>query len=221
MIDWFTSDATWIFSLAILIMLGLGLLELIGLLMGISASGWLDDFFNVDTDADADAGIHVDGFVHGLLGWLHLGRVPFLVLLVILLSAFGISGLTLQWLLPSLLGFSLPVLIAALPALVVAVLATRLIGGFFARILPKEESSAVSRDSLIGRVAIIMGSNQAKVGLASEARVRDAHERTHYVLVEPEEPFDHLDGGSEVLLVRQKGARFMAIPNPHAGIMGA
>jgi len=220
MIGWFTSDATWIFSLAILIMLGLGLIELISLMMGASLSGWFDDFFDVSVDADTE--IHVDGFANSLLGWLHLGRVPFLVLLVILLSVFGVSGLVLQWLLLRFFGFCLPVLVAALPALVVAVSATRVIGGLFARILPKEESSAVSQDSLIGRVAVITGTNQAKVGLASEARVRDAHERVHYVLVEPEEPFDYLNGGSEVLLIRRKGGtRFMAIPNPHAGIMGS
>jgi membrane protein implicated in regulation of membrane protease activity len=218
MIDWFTSDSAWIFSLAILIMLGLGVIELIGLMMGASLSGWFDDFFDVGIDADAE--IHVDGFVDSLLGWLHLGRIPFLVLLVMFLSAFGISGLAMQWLLLSLIGTSLPALVATLLALAVAVSATRVFGGLFARILPKAESSAVSRDSLIGRVAVITGTNQAKVGMAGEARVKDAYDRTHYVLVEPDEPFDHLNGGAEVLLVRRKGARFTAIPNPHAGIMG-
>ncbi|MDR2881773.1 MAG: YqiJ family protein [Azoarcus sp.] len=215
MIDWFASDATWVFSLAILIMLGLGLIELIGLMMGASPSGWVDDFF------DVDVGVHAGGGIDNtLLGWLHLGRVPFLVLLVIFLSAFGVSGFALQWALRDLFGASLPILIAVLPALVVAVSATRVVGALFARIVPKEESSAVSRDSLVGRVAVITGTSSAKVGLASEARVKDVHERTHYVMVEPEEPFNHLNGGSEVLLVRRKGARFMAIPNPHAGIMG-
>ncbi|MCL2021367.1 MAG: YqiJ family protein [Betaproteobacteria bacterium] len=213
MIDWFISDATWIFSLAILVMLGLGLLELIGLMMGASPSSWFDSFFDTDIDAGAD------GIDHSLLGWLHLGRVPFLVLLVIFLAAFGVCGLALQWLLRDIIGVALPALIAAIPALVVAVPVTRVVGGLFARILPKEESSAVSRDSLVGRVAVITGKNPATAGLASEARVKDAHERTHYVLVEPEEPFEQLNGGSEVLLVRRRGARFMAIPNPHAGIM--
>ena len=213
MIDWFISDATWIFSLAIIVMLGLGLIELIGLMMGVNPSSWLDSSFDTSIDTGT---IGID---KSLLGWLHLGRVPFLVLLVILLAAFGIIGLVLQWLLQDIFGFSLHALIAAVPALIVAVPVTRAVGGLFARILPKEESSAVSRDSLVGRVAVITGKNPAKVGLASEARVKDVHERTHYVLVEPEEPFDHLDGGSEVLLVRRRGARFMAIPNPHAGIM--
>jgi hypothetical protein len=215
MIDWFFSDATWFFSLAILIMLGLGFFELIGLMIGASPSGWFDDFFGVDIDS----GIHTDGIGDALLGWLHLGRVPFLVLLVILLSAFGISGLFLQWLLLSFFSVSLPALITALPALAVAVWAARVFGGLFARILPKEESSAVSRDSLIGRVAVITSTSPATVGLASEARVKDAYEHTHYVLVEPEAPYERLDGGSEVLLVRRQDARFMAIPNPHSEIM--
>ncbi|MCL1861171.1 MAG: YqiJ family protein [Proteobacteria bacterium] len=219
MANWFYSDSTWVFSLAILIMMGLGVLELIGLILGASLSGLVDNSF--DVDADINTGIHVDhvdGIDHGLLGWLHLGRVPFLVLLVILLSAFGASGLILQWSQLAFFGAALPIPVAIVPPLFIAVLSVRVFGGLFARILPKDESSAVSRDSLIGRVAVT-GANSARTGLACEARVKDSHEGTHYVMVEPEEPYESLNSGAEVLLVRRKGARFMAIPNPHSGIM--
>jgi|GEM_PF-45328 len=210
MIDWFTSDTNWIFSLSILIMLGLGLLELIGLVFGGNFSGWFDDLFDIDADALSGTG----GIAHGVFSWLQLGRIPFLVWLVIFLTSFGVSGLALQWLTQSFFAVPLLMPVAAVLALIAAILSTRVVGGLFARIFPKEESSAVSRDSLIGSVAFITGTNQAKAGLASEARVKDAHGRTHYVMVEPEEPFEFLSGKSEVVLMRRKGARFMAIPIP-------
>ena len=54
----------------------------------------------------------------------------------------------------------------------------------------------------------------SSTGYAAQARLRDAHGQTHYVMVEPDGDME-LAAGSEVLLVRRAGPRFLAIPNPN------
>src|SRR5690606_18708261 len=65
----------------------------------------------------------------------------------------------------------------------------RLGGSLVARLLPRDETSVVSRDALLGRVAVIV-LGTAEAGLPAQARVRDQHGLNHYLMVEPENPAD-------------------------------
>jgi hypothetical protein len=211
--DFVTAPQNLPFSVALTIMFGLALLEGAGLLLGAGLSSVLDKLVpGIDIDVDLPD-VQSPGMVSQLLGWLYVGKLPFLVVLIVLLMSFGLSGLLLQHLSLTLSGGLLPALLAAPLALVPALPVTRLTTAGLARILPRDETEAVSRQSFIGRVAIItMGT--ARHGLAAQARLYDQYGQRHYVMVEPDNHEEVLHTGSEVLLVRRSGHGFIAIPNP-------
>ena len=77
--------------------------------------------------------------------------------------------------------------------------------------MPKDETTAVSQESLIGRVGtVVLG--EARVGNAAQVRVKDAYGQQHYVMVEPDSN-DVLKKAMLVLLVSLDGNTFKAILN--------
>jgi hypothetical protein len=215
-----TADQNLPFSVSLAIMFGMALLEGVSTLLGAGLSHLIDAIIP-DLHLDPEPG-DLDG--HGtsslsrLLGWLRIGEVPALILLVIFLTAFGLVGLALQSLARASLGSFLPAGLASIPALVISVPAVRLFGGALAAVLPKDETDAVTEASLVGRVAIItLGT--ARAGYPAEARTTDTHGTTHYLMVEPDTPSDEFPAGTAVLLVSKTGALFKAIPNPNPALM--
>ncbi len=211
------------FSIALGIMLLIALTEAMGTVFGISPSGLFDQFFpDVDVDADlemaadAEASVEPSGLLSSVLGWLCIGKVPVLVLLVAFLTAFGLSGIMLQSIAKSTIGFHFPSVIAAIIALFLALPPTRWLAIGLANVMPKEESEAVSTKTFVGKVATITR-GIAKEGVPAEAKLRDVHGQMHYVLVEPDVADDEFPQGSEVLLTSQSSAiRFRAILNINA-----
>jgi hypothetical protein len=219
--DLFLAQQNLPFSVAILVMLGLTAVEAVSVMLGGGVSHAVDNLFHLHVDHDVHVGhaAHAghDPHAGGLLGWLHVGKVPLLILLIIFLTAFGVSGLLIQAVTRSIVGLYWPGVVAAVPAFVLAVPAVRAVGGLFVRLVPRDETTAVSEDSLVGRVAVIT------VGVASssapaEGRVRDEHGQTHYVMVEPDIAGERFPTGTEVLLVKRAGAKFFGIRNPSAAL---
>lgn len=206
----FSAPETVPFGVAFALMLGLAVLEAIGLALSLSPSGWLDDSLLSEPGADAGLG--------GVLGWLHVGKVPTLALLVLFLAGFALSGYAIQLAVRAIVGAYLPAIVAAAGAGFCAVGAVRTLGGWLARVIPRDESSIVSELEFIGRVASVTAA-AARPGLASQARLRDAQGRAHYLLVEPDAPGLELADGMEVLLVKKVGAVFRVIENPHPTLM--
>ncbi len=218
MLEGVFNPAIWPFTVALCMMLLIALTEALGMLIGITAMGFADQLLpEIDMDADADADVAGgDGLVSGVLGWLCVGRVPLLVLLVAFLTAFGLVGISLQSVVHALVGGYLPVVIAAVLALLLALPPTRWIALGLARIMPQEETEAVSTRSFIGKIAVITG-GVARRGMPAQAKLRDEHGQMHYVLVEPDADDGALDMGAEVLLISQvDGGRFHAIGNDNA-----
>ena len=202
------------FSVALMVMLGMALLEGVGLLLGAGLSGLVDALLpDIEVDVDLHD-VQTPGALSQFLGWLYVGKVPFLVVFVVLLTSFGISGLILQSISQSLLGSLLPAMLVAPVALLAALPVTRLSAAGLARIMPRDETEAVSADSFIGRVAVII-TGTARRGYAAQARLNDQHGQTHYVMVEPEGESAELPSGCEVLLIKKNGSRFIAIENPN------
>ncbi len=197
------------FGVGLTLMVAIALMEGVGMLMSLSPSNWLDDWL---PDFDTDSGLDK------LLGWLHLGRVPSLGLLILFLLGYTVFGYSLQMLCHGVLGAYLPGWIAALLAIPVGFATVRALGGLLAQVVPKDETSAVSESSLIGRTAIICG-GVARRGLAAQARVKDAMGRTHYLMVEPDLDDDVFDEGVQVLIVRKAGVFYRCIVNPHPDLM--
>ncbi|MEO1198117.1 MAG: YqiJ family protein [Pseudomonadota bacterium] len=242
MFDAIFSPATTPFAVAIGLMLLIALLEIVGALMGTPASAVVDSFLpEVDADIDVDLDVDVDADFAGgpfdadapavpdapnagplsqVLGWLCIGKVPILVILVVFLTAFGMTGYLVQGLMRAGFGFPLPAWIAVVPAFAAALPVTRMAGLGLAKIVPKEQTEAVSKRDFIGRIATIT-LGQARRDLPAEAKLTDSYGRTHYVRVEPDADGDVFDQGSDVILVKQVGGIFLAIPNRNAALKDA
>ena len=198
------------FTIALMIMGLILVFEVAGALIGAQASELLDKAL---PDLDADAPDADPGPLQGLLSWLYVGKAPLLILLAAFLTAFGVTGLVLQAIVHSIFGFHLWSWAAAIPAIIAALPATRVVGQFFSRVLRQEESDAVSTETFVGKIAVVLR-GEARKGFPAEAKLRDLTGATHYVLVEPDEENAVLSAGSEVLLVEKAGAVFRAIINP-------
>ena len=210
--DLFLAPESWPFTVAALLLVAIAVVEGLALLVGMSLSGWLDHFV-------PDAAHGVEGAADSWLGWLHIGKVPILVLLVILLTAFAILGYVLNALVHETLGFYPPAPVSAVAAFLGALPVVRMSGEAIARLIPRDETTAVSFESLVGRVAVVV-SGTARCGYPAEARVKNEHGQTLYVRVEPDGENLQLGPGESVLLIKQiVGSRFLAIVNPRPDIL--
>lgn len=223
---WMVASGNAPFAIALLVMVGLALVELIALVTGFSVNDVVDDFVAGHLEATAGSG-SMEATGHGeassvvgrLLAWLHVGRVPVLMVLIVFLTVFGAFGLLAQGVLRAMTGFALPSIIAAPAVFIVGLPAVRAATGLLARMMPRDETSAVDIATLVGRTAVVTGGT-ARTGLPAQARVRDSFGTEHYVLVEPEDEGAVFATGSVVLLVRQHaGGRFTVITNPNAALI--
>lgn len=200
------ADSNLIFTIALALMLTISLVEITLTVIGIGASQMLDQALpSVDLHADLNA----SSGLTKLLAWLRFGQVPALVLLIVFLTCFSLSGLTMQLVLTNTFGFMLPNALAWLPALLLAIPLVRVTSGVLAKIVIKDETESVSRDTFIGKVATITIGTAAPNSPA-EAKLKDQFGTTHYVMVEPDDGATYRQG-SNVLIVDQQGSTFKVI----------
>ena len=217
MMEFLTAANNLPFSLALAMMLVLTVLEILGYLFGLSASGALDGLFEFDS-GDADASELVTAsLADRFLGWLHFGKVPVLILIAVFLVSFGFLGLLLQGVLSVISGFMLPWYLATAVVLPLSLPGVRIFGGALAKVLPRDETQVVSQASMIGRVAtIVLGT--ARQGSPAQARVRDQHGQMHYVMLEPDDAADAFGAGDSVLLISHSGVVYRAIRNDNSAL---
>jgi hypothetical protein len=205
----FTAPETLPFGVGFGLIVGIALLEGFGMLVSLSPSNLIDDWL---------PDVSGDGALDRVLGWLHIGRVPALVLLLLFLAGYVLFGYGLQMVAHGLLGGYLPAWMAGLLAVPSGMATVRGLGALIAHIVPRDETSVVSEQSLVGRVGVVTA-GVARRGLAAQARVRDALGRSHYLMVEPDLEDEVFEEGAQVLIVRKAGAFFRCIANPHPGLM--
>ena len=189
MLEIIAAPANLPFSVALLVMLLIGAVEAFGL--GASA-------VHLDVHADVDGG-------GDLLGWLGVGRVPLLMLLVVFLALFGLAGLAIQQ-----FAGPLPLWIAVPGAAAAALPLTGLGARGLARIMPGDETTAIGLDDLAGRRGTIT-IGTARRGSPAQARVADVHGQVHYVMVEPYDDDHSIGQGETVRLDRRDGNIFIAV----------
>lgn len=212
MLEFLAAESNLPFSVSLLVMLIIAVLEGVTTLLGAGLSDLLETVVpGIEVDIEGPE-LESPGSLSRLLGWLRIGQVPALMLLVIFLTAFGLIGLIMQSLLMNSTGNMLPAAIAWLPAMLAALPMVRVFGGGLAHVMPKDETDAVSEQSFIGRVAVItLGS--ARQGSPAEAKLKDQHGQVHYLMVVPDIADEIFPQGTAVILVRQQGAHFTAIRN--------
>lgn len=201
MFDLFLSSAYAPFTVAFLVMIGIGLIEGIGL-----GLGSLDLHAEIGGDAD---GIHAPD----LLGWLGLGNgLPILIWLTSLLGCFTLSGVAIQQAATGLVGAPLHWGIAGAGAAVIGLVGNVFAAAGLAKIMPGYESTVVSIEDLLMRRGTVL-EGAARRGHPARAKVVDQHGQAHYVMVEPHNDNDVVSPGETALLVRRAGPTFFVVPD--------
>lgn len=213
--EFFTNPLNYpFFSAAFILVLLLGL-ELIALLFGASLTGFFDSHpdIHLDTDLDADAP-DLDGagnsFIANSLGWIRNKQVPLLITLVLLLMFFSLSGYLFQLLSLTIWNRLMPYYLSIPFSILVTLPLNKVLSGFMAVRFFKDESSAVSENSFIGKIAEI-NSGTAKKGFPAEAKLKDEFGQFHYIMVEPENDSDIFETGTQVILIERKDYYFTSI----------
>ncbi|MFA3917644.1 OB-fold-containig protein [Ruegeria hyattellae] len=228
MFDFLLEGAFAPFTLALALLLGLLVLELVALMVGgslMAGEGEVDldvgevpdlDGFDLDIDADLDVDIDLDPVdlaeaelevpaaeAVGPASWLGLGKMPTMIWLATLLMGFGLSGMGLQLALRDLIGLNLPGWLAAIPAAAFGIWFARGFGAVFARLLPRTETEATSVRRLSRRRGVITQGTASK-GRPAEVRVTDRFGNAHYLRAEPMRDGESLSQGTEVLVLRDR-----------------
>lgn len=191
------------FTIAALILVGLVVFEIVSMVAGLSFTSLLGHG-------------HPDGHgEHGPLdawmSWLNTGGVPLLILIMIALASFAISGFAIQGVAQAVIA-PLPTLVASLGAFALALPVTRTLSRWTARILPREETTAISQADLIGLTGTVaLGPlDQGKPG---RVRVKDQHGNIHVVRAKAAQGHT-IPQGATVLLVDGSKGLFQTIPAP-------
>lgn len=214
MITFILDSANFPFTIALLTMVGIALLEGITTLLGFGLSNLLGHFLpDIDAQPDLDVEHPSSGSSLGnLLGWLNVGRVPLMVLLVVFLTIFGLLGYALQAMFLSIIGQMLPGLLAALLSLLLSLPLVRFFGKLVGKLMPNDETEAISADTFIGRIATITVGTATK-GRPARAKFQDNYGTTHLVMVEPESTEEVFNQGDRVILLERLDGKFLAVRN--------
>lgn len=210
MIEFLTAPQNIAFGLALGVVMLLAFIEGVGTLLGMGISSALDSLFpdadiNIDTpEFDGSSGLTK------FLAWLNVDKVPVIVLFIVFLTSFGLLGYGVQLLAIGIIGDNLPGILAIAASLISSLPVIRASSSVLTRIIPKDETSAVSAASFVGRTAIIT-LGLARQNSPVQARVHDQHGKAHYIMVEPDVPGQVFKAGEEVLLVKQEGSIFKVI----------
>lgn len=228
MLSLFLAPSSAPFAIALAVVAGLFILEILtsligGTVLGLGGEGPdldidVDTDFDLSTDLDvevdidaldADAVVSATG-PSAILGWVGARDVPFLIWMVSFLTMFGLAGLILQSTADAVLGTTINVGLAVIIAIVPALAITRIIANWVSLLMPKTETSAMRTRSLGGHRGTITQGTAVR-GKPAEAKVKDRHGNMHYLRVEPLEDDAVFAQGSDVTLIRKRGDKFFVI----------
>ena len=195
-------DGVTPFTISLLVLAGLVLVEFALLLVGTHFFGLLDDLLpEVEFEAESELGFGKAMYFVGF------GKVPFLMVLMSFLASFGLSGYVIQSVAHKLTGGVFSLALAVPAAIVVGLMLTSRITAGLARIMPGEHTTAVSDASLIGREATVTYGT-ASFALPATAEVVDQHGRTHHIQLKAEAEGESFEEGRKALIVRTEDGFF-------------
>jgi hypothetical protein len=196
------------FTIAAGVMLGFTALELIFALLGKPLSALLDKAFGDHAAPDAHApDAHPEpaapSKIAEAFAWLNAGRVPGLVLLILILAGFAAFGMVIQGMADSV-WTTLPAILAALGSAALTVPATRFASRVLGRLLPRDETYALTHAELVGLTGVVT-LGPVKAGVVAKARFKDLHGNLHFPRIEPYTPGETIEAGAMVLAVESRG----------------
>ena len=192
------------FAISAAIMVTLGGIELLTMIVGFSISELIGKDFALETESHSAIG--------GLFLWINAGRLPLLILMILALGVFAISGFLLQAIAHSV-GTAVPVTLAALAALAVSLPAIRVTSRGIARIIPRDETYVVDEADFVGHVGEV-SIGPLDQGLPGKVRLKDVFGNWHSVAARASAKSTPLPVGASVLLVDRDAKSFIAISAP-------
>lgn len=180
------------FLIAACVMAGLILIEVLSLLIGASISGILEGMAGIKALEDVD--------IFGVgLGWLNIGKVPFLALLILVLALFSAFGVAIQSLAASV-AHTLPAWAASIASLALTLPATRWLSIGIGKIIPRDETYAAQKEDFIGRTGVVsLGPVQADS--VARIKIQDQWGNWHFPRAKPATAGDVIPQGTAVLVV--------------------
>jgi hypothetical protein len=191
------------FAIAAAIMVALGGIELLTTLVGFSIGELIG---NHAVEADSHNGLG------GLFLWINAGRLPLLILIILALGVFSIEGFLLQGV-AHMVGTAVPIAIAALAAAAGSIPVIRTTSRGLSRIIPRDETYAVSESDFVGKVAVV-SIGPLDQGLPGRVRLKDVFGNWHSVAARASPDSEALAVGASVLLVDRDAKSFIAISAP-------
>lgn len=195
--DQLAAPEYFLFSISLVLVAGLLVIE-IALLLTIGGSAALDA-------AAPDVSFLPDA-VNKALSVLGFGKVPAILVIIALLTFFGIAGFLTQAIALQIFNTPLPAVVAAPIAFIGAIEASRRFAWIVQRYLPSDETSAVERTTLVGRSATIVYGD-ATPDRPATAAVTDDFGSVHRVQVKSDAGV--IEQGSLVLIIAYEGAFFI------------
>jgi len=189
------------FAIAAVMLAALTGIEMLCLLVGFSLGEVVDKALPDD-----------HGGMFGLFSWLNVGGVPILILIMLFLGFFAMTGFVIQSVAQAF-WWPLPAVAAALPAFVLSLPAVRASSRTVARIVPRDETYAVDLTEFIGRSAEV-AVGPLDQGLPGRVRVKDRHGNWHTLRARAAKSEEPIAIGATVLLVDQVSNVYIAIRAP-------
>jgi len=188
------------FAIAFVVMVGIGLIEAVGLGLG-----------HLDLHGDLAS----DGTT-GLLDWLGLGReIPVLIWLTSLLACFAFVGVAFQQVAVATIGMRLAWWLASGAALLLGAPLNTLVANGLMKIMPTFETTVITTDDLLARRGTVL-EGTARRGSPARAKVVDQYGQAHFIMVEPHNDIDEIATGQSALIVRREGGLFFVLPDENA-----
>ncbi|HEV7317617.1 MAG TPA: OB-fold-containig protein [Ensifer sp.] len=189
------------FAIAAVMLAALTGIEMLCLLLGFSLGEAIDKAWIDDHNGMA-----------GLMSWLNVGGVPILILLMLFLGLFAMTGFVIQAVAVATWAL-LPASVAALPAFLLSLPAVRVTSRWVARIVPRDESYVVDLGDFVGRSGeVTVG--PLDQGLPGRIRLKDRHGNWHVLRARAARNEQPIAIGTTVLVVDRVSNIFIAISAP-------
>jgi len=191
------------FSVSAGVLLGLVAIEVATAVLGKPASAAIDELADMAGHDHAPVAAHDAGAFGSILDWLNRGRVPLLILLMLLLAGFAVAGFVLQ----AIAGWvraPLPWPFAVSAAAILALPATRRASIVIGWLMPRDETYVIDHGGLIGLTGTVT-LGPARAGAVAKARFVDAHGNTHFPRIEPVDSSESIAADQTVLAVAARG----------------
>lgn len=212
MLDYFLAPENVPFAIVAGLFGLLSALQIVSFFLGLQALSGLDDWLSTELSFDVD---HVPTFGEALLSVLGLGKVPAAFSLLFFLFGYASAGYGLQWGVAAIAGSPWPAWLAGSVAFVLTLPLLRVANELLAKVVPMDESYAVSENSFVGKLAVVTIGTMTHERSA-EVRLEDEHGRRHYVQAVADTAGETFRGGDEVVIVGRQGSVFSVVRGPTA-----